>query len=69
MPNDDMHYRLRITYDVKIAKWRIDDQNVVENREWSLTVFDRNKQQWLPVRMLDRPGEYAEITNIEVVDE
>ena len=69
MSNDNMHYRLRITYDVKIAKWRIDDQKNVENREWSLDVFDRNKKLWLPVRMLDRPGEHAEITSIEVIEE
>jgi hypothetical protein len=69
MPRENMHYRLKIVYDVKIAKWRIDDQNIVENREWSLRVFDRNKELWLPVRDLNRPGEYAKLMSIEVLEE
>jgi hypothetical protein len=69
MPRENMHYRLKIVYNVKIAKWRIDDQNVLENREWALKVFDRNKQIWLPVSSLDRPGEYATIERIDVLEE
>ena len=69
MANDNMHYRLLITYDVTIAKWRIDDQNIIENREWSLHVFDRNKALWIPVAYLDRPGERAVIKDIKVIEE
>ena len=63
-----MHYKLQLIYEIRIAKWRIDDQNLEENREWSLKVFDRNKQLWLPVKYLDRPGEYAKITEVKVIE-
>lgn len=64
-----MTYNLRITYNVKIAKWRIDDQTIIENREWSLMVYDRNLEKWVYVNECDRPGESITIDSIEILDE
>ena len=63
MPNDE--YDLRITFRVKAKKWRIDDQSVVENRKWSLKVYDLVRKSWINVADLDRPGEEAYIESIE----
>lgn len=67
MPKGDMDYDLRVTYRVKIKKWRIDDQNNSHNREWTLKVFDRNLQKWISVGALDRPGEDAYIESIQEI--
>jgi hypothetical protein len=64
---DEDGYDLRITYRIKIKKWRIDDQNNIENREWSLYVYDRNKEEWLATTKLNRPGEEAYIESIETL--
>lgn len=63
----DPHH-LRITFDVKIAPWRIDDPTDYKNADWSLWVFDRNLGQWMPLNECKRPGEEYSITKIEVVD-
>ena len=68
MANDKLTTKLRILYEVEIAKWRIGDQNEVENREWALHVYDRNQQQWVQVNALDAPGEKAIIKHIQVVE-
>jgi len=68
MPDDRLTYKLRILYEVDIAKWRIDDQNEVENREWCLYVFDRNQRTWSSVALLG-PNEDAVIKHIQVVEE
>lgn len=64
---DDDLYDLRITFRIKLKKWRIDDQNLAINREWALKVFDRNKEKWVNTATLDRPGEDACIEDIEVI--
>lgn len=69
MANDDMIYKLRILYEVGIAKWRIDDQTIPENREWSLFVYDRNKEEWVELNDCNRPGEYVRIKHVQVLDE
>lgn len=68
MPNDKLTTKLRILYEVEIAKWRIGDQNEVENREWALHVYDRNQQEWVQVNALGAPGEKAIIKHIQVVE-
>ena len=62
-------YHLRITFDVTIAEWRIDDPSDVKNAEWSLDVYDRNLGQWVNLTDLTRPGEQCRIVKIEVLDE
>lgn len=69
MPNDSPNYKLRILYEVTVAKWRIDDQRLPENREWSIYVYDRNKTLWRPVSQLDGPGEGAVIKHIQIAEE
>ena len=65
MEND--FYELRVTFRVKLKKWRIDDQSDEDNREWSLLVFDRNLKQWVNVVNLNRPGEEAYIESIQEI--
>jgi hypothetical protein len=57
-------YDLEITFRVKVKKWRIDDQADKANREWSLKLYDRNKEEWVRVIDLTRPGEMAGIVSI-----
>ena len=57
-------YDLEITFRIKVKKWRIDDQADKTNREWSLKLYDRNKEEWVRVIDLDRPGEMAGIVSI-----
>ena len=38
MPNEDL-YELDIGFEVKIAKWRIDDQDDIDNRALSFLPF------------------------------
>jgi len=68
MPNDKLTTRLRILYEVEIANWRIGDQNEVENREWSLHVYDRNRREWVRVNTLNAPGEGVTIKHIQVIE-
>jgi hypothetical protein len=65
--NDDI-YKVQITYEVSIKKWRIDDQRIAANREWYLKVYDRNLGKWIKVSELNRPGEEAYITEVKVLD-
>lgn len=64
---DNDLYDLRVTFRVKLKKWRIDDQNDPVNREWSLKVYDRNLGEWVSVKHLGRPGEEAYIEDIRQV--
>jgi len=64
---DNDIYDLRVTFRVKLKKWRIDDQSIVDNREWSLNVHDRNLNQWVNINELTRPGESAKIESIEEI--
>jgi hypothetical protein len=62
-------YHIRLTFDVNIAEWRIDDPNDVTNHEWSLSVFDRNLGEWIPLSECNRPGESHRIAKIEVLND
>jgi hypothetical protein len=64
--DDDLH-DLRITFRVKVKKWRIDNQSIKENREWCLKVYDRNKEEWVSTPDLKRPGEDAYIESIDIL--
>lgn len=68
MSSDDL-YDLLVTFRVKIKKWRIDPQDIPENREWSLKVYDRNLEEWTHVTELRRPGEEAHIESIKEIKE
>ena len=57
-------YDLEITFRVQVKKWRIDDQTNKANREWSLKLYDRNKEEWVRINDLNRPGEHAGIVSI-----
>jgi uncharacterized membrane protein len=63
------NYHLRITFDVKIAEWRIDDPTDTANAEWSLAVYDRNIGEWVFLNNCKRPGEANRIVKIEVLDD
>lgn len=63
---DGMHYDMDITFNVRIAKWRIDDPMDIKNAEWSLWVYDRNLEKWVNIVDLNRPGEYGRISDIHV---
>jgi len=69
MPNDIPNYKLRILYEINIAKWRIGDQRDPENRQWCLYVFDKNQGEWVPVNTLKDAGEEASIKHIQIVEE
>jgi hypothetical protein len=58
-------YDLRVTFRVKTKKWRIDDQSISENRQWSLKLYDLVQKSWINVSLLDRPGEESYIEKIE----
>jgi hypothetical protein len=62
-------YHLRITFDINVAPWRIDDPNDISNHEWSLSVFDRNLGEWIPLSSCTRPGESHRIAKIEVLND
>ena len=64
---DNDLYDLRVTFRVKLKKWRVDDQSDPVNREWSLKVYDRNLGEWVSVKHLSRPGEEAYIEDIRQV--
>ena len=64
MPSEDL-YELNIGFEVKIAKWRVDDQTDPDNREWSLFVYDRLQNEWICTADLDRSGEEAIITSFK----
>jgi hypothetical protein len=68
MTNDKLTTKLRILYEVDIATWRIGDQREVENREWSLHVYDRNQERWVQVSTLNGPGEKAVIRHIQIIE-
>ena len=62
-------HHLRLTFEVKIAPWRIDDPSLPENHDWCLWVFDRNLGTWLPLNDCKRPGESNKIIKVEIVDD
>ncbi len=60
-------YRLRITFEVAVMPWRINDP-VEHKSSWAIQVWDENKGCWVYTVDLDRPGEYGHIVKIEVLD-
>lgn len=66
---DAMHYDLEITFNVRIAKWRIDDPRDKDNIEWSLSVYDRNLQEWVNINELNRPGEYGMLDELTIISD
>jgi len=60
-----MEYDLRVTFRVKLKKWRVDDQSDPTNREWSLKVYDRNLGEWIHINHLNRPGEEAYLESVQ----
>ena len=62
-------YHLRITFDVQVAPWRIDDPKELQNANWSLWVLDMSKKEWVPQSEWTRPGEFCKISKIEVLGE
>lgn len=62
---DESIYDLSVTFRVKIKKWRIDDQNIPDNRHWHLELFDENLDTWIAAMDLNRPGEAVWIASIK----
>ncbi len=62
-------YHIRLTFDIHIAPWRMDDPTDLNNHDWSLSVFDRNLGQWIPLSDCTRPGESHRITDVHIYDE
>ena len=69
MTNEVNNYKLRILYEVDIAKWRVGDQRDPENRQWCLYVFDKNQEEWVAVNTLKDAGEGASIKHMQIVEE
>ena len=63
-----MVYKLRITFNVSVAKWRIDNPLLPDSSDWALQVWDRNLDQWVYLADCIRPGEKTFIEKIEVLD-
>lgn len=64
---DDSIYNLRVTFRVKLKKWRIDDQSIPSNRKWTLMVYDEVLKQKKNTSNFDRPGEETWIESIEEI--
>lgn len=64
---DDSIYNLRVTFRVKLKKWRIDDQSIPSNRKWTLMVYDEVLKQKKNISNFDRPGEETWIESIEEI--
>lgn len=62
----DDNYDLSVSFRVKVAKWRIDNQSEPDNWDWSLWLYDKVQNKWIQTVNLDRPGEEAYV--YEVVD-
>ena len=62
-----MEYDLRVTFRVKLKKWRVDDQSDPANREWSLKVYDRNLGEWVHINGLNSPGEEAYLESVQEI--
>ena len=69
MTDEQLNYKLRLLYEVEISKYRIDNQNDPNNREWCLYVFDRNAEKWVPTNTLNNNGEKSVIKVIQIADE
>ena len=66
MSNDDMFYHFEVTYDVRVAKWRIDDPE--EHPTWFLLqIWDENLGMWVKVKDCTRPGEHGYIKKIKKI--
>jgi hypothetical protein len=66
MPNDDMFYHFELTYDIRVAKWRINDPD--EEEVWfSLEMWDENLGYYVKLKDCTRPGEHAEIKSIKKI--
>ena len=63
------NYHLKITFEINIAEWRIDDPTDVKNHEWSLSVFDRNLGQWVNLNDCTRPGESSRLAHFDVLND
>ena len=61
---DDMHYDIDVTFNIRVAKWRIDDPTDIKNAEYSLSIYDRNQERWVNINDLNRPGEYGRLSNV-----
>jgi hypothetical protein len=69
MSDDSDLYDLRLTFRVKLKKWRVDDQHDRNNQEWSLRFWDRNLEEWKIANEsdLNRPGEQGYIESIQII--
>jgi hypothetical protein len=61
---DDSIYDLRVTFRVKLKKWRINDQSILSNRKWTVLVYDEVLKEKENVSDMNRPGEEAWIESI-----
>ena len=62
----DMLYNILVTFNIQVAKWRIDDPANKDNWDYSLAIYDRNLGQWLNINDLKRPGEFGYVYNVEL---
>lgn len=56
--------QLKITYIVKIKRWRIDEPKA---SDWSLAVYDQVMEDWVNLHYCKRPGEEYYIDSIEEI--
>jgi hypothetical protein len=66
MPNDDMFYHLEVTYDIRVAKWRIDDPDE-HAPSFVLELWDENLGTFVKLKSCTRPGEHGYIASIKKI--
>jgi hypothetical protein len=66
---DDL-YEIRGTFTVKIKKWRIKDPKLQKKPTFCIQIYDDSVDNWRTCSSngLDKPGEEAFITKIEVIN-
>ena len=58
-------HHIRVTFDIRVAEWRMDDPSQVENQLWGLEIYDKNNGEWVRLKDCTRPGESCTITSID----
>jgi hypothetical protein len=58
-------HHMKVTFDIRVSEWRMDDPTKPKNHLWALEVFDKNNGEWIRLKDCTRPGESCTITNIE----
>lgn len=66
---DAMHYEMEITFNVRVAKWRMNDPRDPKNHSWALHMWDVNNEEWVNLKDLNREGEYYYIHDVVILSD